>query len=128
MDNKNEEFNYEIGENLGVLRKNVNGWAKEVNLVSWNGTKPKFDIRDWSEDHSKCSKGITLTKAEMRRILLWLMNWGLDKLEMEPADAAQAASAFMVFEEAEQIYSAEPEETPEESADEAENEEPSSGK
>ena len=58
------EFKYEIVEHIGVIAEGSKGWRKEVNLVSWNGAAPKYDIRDWSEDHSKMGKGITLTADE----------------------------------------------------------------
>ena len=50
------EFNYEIMEELGVLSESSSGWTKELNLISWNGRPPKFDIRDWSPDHEKMFK------------------------------------------------------------------------
>lgn len=58
------EFNFEIKEELGVLSESAKGWTKEVNLISWNGAPPKYDIRDWAPDHEKMGKGITLTEEE----------------------------------------------------------------
>lgn len=55
---------YEIIEEIGVLSENARGWRKELNKVSWNGRPPKYDIRDWSEDHEKMGKGITLIDEE----------------------------------------------------------------
>lgn len=55
---------YEIIEEIGVLSENARGWRKELNKVSWNGRPPKYDIRDWSENHEKMGKGITLTDEE----------------------------------------------------------------
>ncbi|EAG7435633.1 hypothetical protein MRR92_001612 [Listeria monocytogenes] len=55
---------YEIIEEIGVLSENARSWRKELNKVSWNGRPPKYDIRDWSEDHEKMGKGITLTDEE----------------------------------------------------------------
>ncbi len=55
---------YEIIEEIGVLSENARGWRKELNKISWNGRPPKYDIRDWSEDHEKMGKGITLTDEE----------------------------------------------------------------
>ncbi|EGP7011765.1 hypothetical protein I0K32_001051 [Listeria monocytogenes] len=55
---------YEIIEEIGVLSENARGWRKELNKVSWNGRPPKYDIRDWSEDHEKMGNGITLTDEE----------------------------------------------------------------
>ncbi|ALS02240.1 hypothetical protein ATZ33_12850 [Enterococcus silesiacus] len=59
-----QEFSYEIVEEIAVLSENTQGWRKEFNLVSWNGRPPKFDLRDWSADHEKMGKGITLTNEE----------------------------------------------------------------
>ncbi len=30
--------------------------------------KPKYDIRDWNNDHSRSSKGITLTLEELKNL------------------------------------------------------------
>ena len=61
-DRNNGEVTFEIMERGGLLEKpNDNGWALEVNLVAWNGGKPKIDIRSWSPDHQKMTRGITLT-------------------------------------------------------------------
>lgn len=60
------QLTFDIVENLGILSTKTNGWTKELNLVSWNEREPKYDIREWSEDHSRMSKGITLTKEEAK--------------------------------------------------------------
>ena len=62
------EFTYDITEELGVLSESKSGWRREVNLVSWNGAAPKFDIRDWAPDHEKMGKGISLTAAEIEKL------------------------------------------------------------
>ena len=36
--------------------------------MSWNGAAAKYDIRDWSPDHSKMGKGVTLSVDEMREL------------------------------------------------------------
>ena len=59
-----EEFSYEILEEVAVLSENARGWRKELNLISWNGRPPKFDLREWAPDHEKMGKGITLTNEE----------------------------------------------------------------
>ena len=41
------EFKYEIQEEFGVLSDTGKGWTRELNLISWNEGKPKYDIRDW---------------------------------------------------------------------------------
>ncbi|MEI3598206.1 MULTISPECIES: YdbC family protein [unclassified Oceanobacillus] len=59
---------YEIIENIAVLSESPKGWTKELNLVSWNGRDPKYDLRDWAPDHEKMGKGITLTKEEVLKL------------------------------------------------------------
>ena len=55
------DIKYEIKKEIGVLSENAKGWRKELNLVSWNGAAPKYDIREWAPDHEKMGKGTTLT-------------------------------------------------------------------
>ena len=58
------EIKFEIKEELGIISESSKGWTKEVNLISWNGAAPKYDIRDWAPNHEKMGKGITLTAEE----------------------------------------------------------------
>lgn len=62
------DFEYEVIEELGVLSTNQSGWTKELNLISWNGRPPKFDIRDWSPDHEKMGKGLTFSNDELQAL------------------------------------------------------------
>ncbi len=59
-----DKFTFEIKETIAVLSSKASGWNKELNLVSWNGGEPKFDIREWDADHAKMGKGVTLTEEE----------------------------------------------------------------
>lgn len=59
------EIKFEIIQKLGVLSKSEKGWAKELNLISWNEREPKFDLRDWSPDGQNMGKGVTLTREEL---------------------------------------------------------------
>ena len=58
------EIKYDIVEELGVISESAKGWTKELNLISWNGGAPKYDVRDWAPEHEKMGKGVTLTKEE----------------------------------------------------------------
>jgi hypothetical protein len=60
-----DDFSFEITQKCGELSQGKGGWALELNLVSWSGREPKYDIRSWSPDHQKMGKGITLTKDEL---------------------------------------------------------------
>jgi hypothetical protein len=59
------DIKYEIVKKIGVLSKSTSGWAKELNLISWNDRDPKYDLRDWSADGTKMGKGVTLSKEEL---------------------------------------------------------------
>jgi len=59
------EIKYEIIKKIGVLSTSASGWSKELNLVSWNDREPKYDLRDWSGDHEKMGKGVTLSQEEL---------------------------------------------------------------
>jgi len=59
------EIKYEITKHIGVLSEGSKGWQKEFNLISWNDREPKYDIRDWSPEHEKMGKGITLSEEEL---------------------------------------------------------------
>jgi hypothetical protein len=59
------DIKYEIIKKLGELSKSEKGWAKELNLISWNDREPKYDIRDWSPDGQVMGKGVTLSKEEL---------------------------------------------------------------
>lgn len=62
------EIKYEIVEKIGVLSTTDKGWSKELNLVSWNDREPKYDLRDWNENHDKMGKGITVTRDELDKL------------------------------------------------------------
>ena len=68
MNNRNNEVRFEIVEHIAVLEEFATGWNKELNMVSWNGGPPKYDIRDWDSAHERMSKGITLWPEEMQRL------------------------------------------------------------
>ncbi|MFB1050938.1 YdbC family protein [Paraliobacillus sp. JSM ZJ581] len=59
---------FEIVKTIGVLSESSTGWRKELNLISWNEREPKYDLRDWSPDHEKMGKGITLSEQEVTQL------------------------------------------------------------
>ena len=65
------EFNYNIVREIGVISARMyNGtlYRKELNIVSWNHRPPRFDIREWDENHETCRKGIIMTMDEVRTL------------------------------------------------------------
>jgi hypothetical protein len=63
------EIKFEIKRHIGVLSESPKGWKMELNEISWNGGEPKLDIRDWSPDHTKMSKGVTFSGDEIRALM-----------------------------------------------------------
>ena len=70
-----EEVKYEVVEEFGTLSSSSKGWTKELNLISWNGGEPKYDIRQWSPDHTKMGKGISLSREEAEKLNNLLSKW-----------------------------------------------------
>jgi hypothetical protein len=62
------DVDYEIKETVGTLSESSKGWSKELNLISWNGREPKYDLRDWAPDHTKMGKGVTLSVEELKKL------------------------------------------------------------
>jgi hypothetical protein len=62
------EIKFEIVQNIGTLSESTKGWKKELNLISWNNREAKYDIREWSENHEKMGKGVTLSNDELEKL------------------------------------------------------------
>lgn len=66
--NGNDVIQFEIKSYIGKICQYQTGWSKELNIVAWNGGVPKYDIRDWSGDHERMTRGITLHEVEARAL------------------------------------------------------------
>ena len=68
----NNEVKYEVIQHLGKLTDEEGKYIKELNIISWNGNEPKFDLRPWKIDEEtgerKMMKGITLTSEELEAL------------------------------------------------------------
>ena len=62
------DLTYEIEKKIAVLSTNSKGWQMELNLVSWNNRPAKYDLREWSPEHDKMGKGVTLTEEEFQAL------------------------------------------------------------
>lgn len=63
------DFDYKIIERVATLSQSGQT-TKELNLVSYNGASPKWDIRSWrrADGEEKLLKGLTLTGEEARAL------------------------------------------------------------
>lgn len=82
------EFKYEIINTFGILSESTKGWTKEFKLISWNDRDPRFDIREWSPENSKMSRGITMSREELSKLKLLLST-----LDLEETAHAESLSA-----------------------------------
>lgn len=63
------DVKFEIKKTVGVVSANEKSkWQKELNLISWSGKDPKYDLRDWDPEHEKMGKGVTLTEEELKSL------------------------------------------------------------
>lgn len=65
---KDDDFKFEIVEQLAVLATYDSGWRKEFNIVKWNDKAPRLDLREWNSDHSRMSKGIGFSFEEAEKL------------------------------------------------------------
>lgn len=62
------DLKYDIVKKVGTIAQSPKGWEKQLNVISWNGRAPKYDLRDWSPDGTKMGKGITLSLEELKSL------------------------------------------------------------
>lgn len=83
------DVTFEIRKSVAILSDRGKGWRKELNVVCWNDSAPKVDIREWNSDHTSMKKGITLSKQEFKVLLDAASNIDIESL----ADYAPEANA-----------------------------------
>ncbi|MCO7125585.1 PC4/YdbC family ssDNA-binding protein [Sporolactobacillus shoreicorticis] len=59
---------FELIKKIGKLTESSSGWSKQLNIISWNGRAPKYDLRDWAPDGEKMGKGITLSVDDLKAL------------------------------------------------------------
>ena len=68
------EFVFEVVEEFSTLSEKEartgTVYTKEFNLISYNGSEPVYDIRNWTENDEgkRMGKGITLNKEELKEL------------------------------------------------------------
>jgi hypothetical protein len=62
------DIKFEIKETVGEISESPKGWKKELNIISWNDKEAKYDIREWSPEHDKMGKGVTLSVEELKNL------------------------------------------------------------
>ena len=57
----------EVIKKIALISGSETGFRKELNIVSWNGRDPKYDLRSWSPE-GMALKGLTLTEDEAKEL------------------------------------------------------------
>lgn len=87
MDNT-EKFEYDIIRHICTLAGEGSSVTKELNIVSYGGNKPKYDLRSWKtypDGTRKMLKGLTLTADEMETLKSAMLS---EDFSTEPEPAA----------------------------------------
>ena len=71
------DFSYNIISHIATISER-GSWALELNLISWAGRPATFDLRKWNDDHSRMSKGISLTRDEVKALTKYLIDNPID--------------------------------------------------
>ena len=62
-------FTYEIKKHVATITETHEGdYTLELNIISYNGNDPKYDLRKWDRKNDKMQKGITFTAEEAAKI------------------------------------------------------------
>ncbi len=70
MANFKKEFEFKIIERISTISDEKDTWPLELNLVSFNGEEPKYDLRRWNKNHTRMGRGTTLTLTELRNLFM----------------------------------------------------------
>lgn len=57
----------EVIRKIALISGSETGFRKELNVVSWNGREPKYDLRNWSPE-GMALKGLTLTEEDVKEL------------------------------------------------------------
>jgi len=64
------EFEYEIKKKIATIsvKGKNDDFAMELNVISFNGNRPKYDLRNWKRSENLMLKGITMTAEELQTL------------------------------------------------------------
>ncbi len=64
------EFKYEIKKKIATIsvKGKNDDFAMELNVISFNGNRPKYDLRNWKRSENLMLKGITMTAEELQTL------------------------------------------------------------
>ena len=63
-----KDFTFKVVERISTISDKTDLWPLELNLVSFNGEEPKYDLRRWNKSHTRMGRGTTLTLGELKAL------------------------------------------------------------
>lgn len=90
------DFSFEVVQDFGAFGEGR--WQKHLALVSWNGAEPKYDLRTWNDDMTRCGKGITLDLEDLMD-LQDIIKKALDGEDYEDPDEEELGDPYEGYDE-----------------------------
>ena len=84
MAKRTTELTHEIIKDFGSFGNS--GWKKHLTYVKWGDNEPKYDIRSWNEDMTKCGKGVTLDEEDLLVLAGLLTDVGQNDVKDDSVD------------------------------------------
>ena len=69
-----EKVEVNVVEHIATIAEYRSGYDLELNLISYNGYAPRYDLRRWDKMGNRMGKGITFTADEADEIVRALKN------------------------------------------------------
>ena len=69
MSRDQSNYNFIINEEIAVLSHKPGGWTLELNIVSFNGKEPKYDLREWKDDHTSLHSGCRFSECDLKPLM-----------------------------------------------------------
>ena len=69
-----KEYTYEIVQHIGTVSERIDKydratkWLLELNIVSFNGKLPLYDLREWSQDHTVMRNGVRFNNFQIGKL------------------------------------------------------------
>ena len=69
MKKDQSNYNFKIHEKIGIVSERPNGWALELNVVSFNGRDARYDLREWRNDHTELRNGARFSESDLKPLM-----------------------------------------------------------
>lgn len=69
-----DRVDVKVVEHIATIAEYRSGYALELNLISYDGYPPKYDLRKWDKMGNRMGKGIAFTAEEADEIARAIKN------------------------------------------------------